>query len=246
MKTVTVYCLPYTGASATYFYAWQRRLPEWISICPIEPAGRGDRMEEPFYADFDEAVQDMEGRIQEHLTPPYLLLGSCMGAILCYELALLLRRKGAASPSHLVALGQGCPARRNEFARLAGLNDEQLIRKVRGMGGDPERRLDDPELSAFYLPVSRADCRIYDDYVPSRERLSCPITVIGGSEDPLNPPFALEEWRDYTEGPLAVQLVDGGHYFMERQSDAILKTLLTLSRQAWEEAATRECSRLCK
>lgn len=229
MKILPVYCLPYTGTSASCFYAWQRQLPEWIVIRPVELAGRGDRMEEPFYASFEEALEDIEQQIRPELSSPYMLLGNCMGAILCYELAIRLQQHGAPLPCHLMVIGQGAPARRCEFVRLASLPDSQLIQKVRQMGGDPEGRLDDPELSAFYLPVLRADCRIYDDYIPSNQRLNCPIAVIGGSRDTLNPPSALEEWKDCTTSRLTVDLMDGGHYFVEDHTEEILATLLDIA-----------------
>ena len=231
MQTLPVYCLPYTGTSASCFYAWQRRLPDWIAIRPIELAGRGDRMDEPFYDFFDEAVEDIERQIRPGLSTPYMLLGHCMGAVLCYELAVRLRQDRAPLPCHLMAIGQGAPARRCEFARLASLPDSQLIQKVREMGGDPEGRLDDPELSAFFLPVLRADCRIYDDYAPSNQRLECPIAVIGGRSDALNPPAARWEWRDYTISQLTVQQMDGGHYFAEDHTEEILASLLDIARR---------------
>ena len=233
MKTVKLFCLPYTGTSASYFYTWQRFLPAWVTLRPIELAGRGERMGEEFYASFSQAVEDLFERICSELSVPYLLLGNCMGAILCYEIALCMQRHKRPAPGCMVALGQGAPGRRGEFARLASLSDARLIDKVREMGGDPEHRLDDPELVGFYLPVLRADCRIYDGYLPKKDaKLSCNIAVVGGQSDPLSSREALEEWRDYTEGAVWVQTLPGGHYFAEEQTSAMIDLVLSLAEKA--------------
>ncbi|MFX6258389.1 thioesterase domain-containing protein, partial [Acinetobacter baumannii] len=39
--SLQLFCLPYSGASATLFRRWQPSLPGWIRLLPLELPGRG-------------------------------------------------------------------------------------------------------------------------------------------------------------------------------------------------------------
>jgi len=43
--SLTLFCLPYSGASAMFYSPWRRKLPEWLNVRPLELPGRGMRMD---------------------------------------------------------------------------------------------------------------------------------------------------------------------------------------------------------
>ena len=84
-----LFCIPYAGGSATMYNRWSTNLSDDIELVPIELAGRGHRMEEPFYPSFDHAVQDIQQVIaQKRNHDHFALFGHSMGALLAYESAV--------------------------------------------------------------------------------------------------------------------------------------------------------------
>ena len=49
--SLQLFCLPYSGASATLFLRWQPSLPGWIRLLPLELPGRGLRFGEALHTD---------------------------------------------------------------------------------------------------------------------------------------------------------------------------------------------------
>jgi len=226
MKKVRLFCFSYTGASASYYFAWNKSLANEIELLPIEMAGRGSRMDEEFYSTFQGAVEDLYCIIESKLDSPYILLGNCMGGILCYELAVKILQLNKPLPSHMIIIGQGAPEFCSEFVKLNNLSEQELIYKIRQMGGDKEHKLDDPEIASFFLPVLRADCRIFDSYkLKNVNKILSDITVIGGKRDPINNYDSFIKWDNYTDGSVNTILINEDHYFIESQASFIIETI---------------------
>ncbi|EHP40326.1 linear gramicidin dehydrogenase, type II thioesterase [Cupriavidus basilensis OR16] len=66
MAALQLFCLPHAGASATTYLRWRRLLPADIALVPLEPPGRGARLDEPLLRDFEalaSAMTDMACRV---------------------------------------------------------------------------------------------------------------------------------------------------------------------------------------
>jgi surfactin synthase thioesterase subunit len=57
--------------------------------------------------------------------------------------------------------------------------------------------------------------------------LSCPIPVLGGSDDPLVSEADLQEWRSRTSAEFSVQILRGGHFYL-RDRQRLFATLRPL------------------
>ena len=111
---IRLFCVPYAGGSALVYKPWiadfQR---QGIELIPLEMKGRGSRITESFYADFEEAKEDLLQMIYQYLEEsdhPFAFLGHSMGSLLAYELALSVSEKGFI-PSHLFLSGGQPPLR---------------------------------------------------------------------------------------------------------------------------------------
>ena len=109
-----LFCLPYAGGvSENVFGRWAQMLPASIQVCPIELPGRGRRAGEEAIGDVKELARAL-ARGLPLADKPYAVFGTCLGAIIGYELVREVERSGCAplpavfmpaavSPPHLYA-----------------------------------------------------------------------------------------------------------------------------------------------
>ncbi len=82
-----MFCFSHAGGTVRHFYKWKRQQQFDIEIIPIELAGRGGRVKEPFYKNMESAVQDLYNKIVKQIDEtPYVILGHSMGGILAFEI----------------------------------------------------------------------------------------------------------------------------------------------------------------
>lgn len=224
---VRLFCIPYSGASAAVYARWPFLVPTAIAVHPVELPGRGTRADEPFDTDphrlADRLAEELADRHRlEDPAVPYALFGHSLGALVAYELAHALIRRGAGSPRLLVASGTSAPAMRDDRDWRRPRSDSELIADLRAMGGTPEEVIASPELMEMVLPVLRADFLMCGAYAfRPREPLPCPIRVLGGEQDDV-PGDALEGWRRETAGGFGLSLFPGGHFFIQAHQGAVL------------------------
>lgn len=77
-----LYCLPYSGASAMVYAKWQRLLPAWLRVCPLELPGRGRRYAEALCTDIHLLGQRLADELVANAEQgePYALYGHSLGA----------------------------------------------------------------------------------------------------------------------------------------------------------------------
>ncbi|MCG8907010.1 MULTISPECIES: thioesterase II family protein [Pseudomonas] len=227
-----LFCLPYSGASAMVYARWKRQLPNWIEACPVELPGRGRRFAESLQTDLRALASQLADEIAARLDQPYALFGHSLGGLLAFELAHALRERGLPRPQALFASAASAPARRDSHRELAQeQSDAQLIERMRRLGGTPEAVFADEEMLRLTLPVMRADfllCGLYD-YRP-RAPLACPIHVFGGKADRLSVD-SLSAWQDETSAGFSLEMLDGGHFFLNTGEARLLELLLGHLRQ---------------
>ena len=92
-----LFCFPHAGGSASIYLKWNNVLGDnlELEIIPLEYKGHGFRMDEDFYVDFNEMVEDMLSYTLNKLNPDesFMLFGHSMGAYVAFKIANLLRKK---------------------------------------------------------------------------------------------------------------------------------------------------------
>ena len=222
-----LFCLPYAGGAASVYRSWAEMLPADVEVCPVQLPGRGSRFREaPF-----RKVADLVPALAEGLLPlldlPFALFGHSMGAVVAFELARELRRRGADAPVLLALSGHQAPLRPDAEPPFAHLPDAEFLEEVRRRyDGIPPEVLAEEELLQLLLPVLRADIQVLETYAYVKEPpLECPISCFGGEDDPHVSLADLDAWRDETCGPLQVRTFPGGHFFVDSARAEVLHAL---------------------
>ncbi len=248
MDTLNLYCIPYSGSSATIFYKWRARLPSQIRVVALELAGRGSRMREAPYDSVPEAVHDLHALLKRsHNNGPYAIFGHSLGGLLAFELAhTLLDNNELPPPSHMFFSGCRPPQDRPEEEMIHALPDQEFMKRIFALGGTSVSLVDNVQLLKLFLPIIRADYRIYETYVYSDRRrpFDCPITVMTGDRDTLVLPKSPEGWRIHTTKTCnEIVFKDAGHFFIEdKLDDSIQAVVHALCETALpcERAAVRD------
>jgi surfactin synthase thioesterase subunit len=225
-------CLPYAGGSASLYLPW-RQCPELlapaIEVCAVELPGRGVRLGEPPVSDMTALCDGLAAAIEPLLDGvPLALFGYSMGARIAFELA----RRFDGRVAHLFAAGSAAPGVRPRYGPsgdrrpTAQLTDDEFKQRLRDLGGTPSEILDDAELMARVVPVVRADFVLLEQYrVEPQSRVSCPVTVFSGIDDPGASPIAAAAWELRTTAACRIVELEAGHFFLDSHRDLLVREI---------------------
>uniref|UniRef100_A0A7S1RZV7 Thioesterase domain-containing protein n=1 Tax=Alexandrium catenella TaxID=2925 RepID=A0A7S1RZV7_ALECA len=200
------------AGSAHNFSKWPKMLgeccpPETWQVCEVRYPGRSSRMKEPNATAAREIATAAAEAIKKAGPPmPTVLFGFSFGAILAYETAVLLSKRGLAPHGLVVASAEhpGWEWRRwgvgAEGAPTRDTSDEAFEKVLKDKGGT-DVILNQPEMKKMYLPVIRSDMIMEEAYgaaLPQHEKLPCPIVVFRGKECPLIPRADVDPWLELT------------------------------------------------
>src|SRR6266540_6898354 len=211
-----LFCLPWSGASASVFRSWAAAMPDDIELISIQLPGRGNRRAEPASVRLAPIAGQVARAIHAELRAspgPFALFGHSLGALLAYEVSR--RLAGLDHRPELVVLSGGRVPGRPPGTALHRLGDADLVGAVERMGGTPASRLHDPEFMAYFLPLVRTDLTAYETYRSAfPASLREPVSVWAGSEDWYAPVDEVARWRHHCGPAFRKRVFSGGHYFI--------------------------------
>jgi surfactin synthase thioesterase subunit/glycosyltransferase involved in cell wall biosynthesis len=168
--------------------------------------GRGARLAEAPFQRMEPLIQALASAVEPYLVHHYSFLGHSFGAIVAFELACELRRRGLPLPSQLIASSARAPQFRRNHTPPPEPSDTQLLREA----GLP----DDAAIRHSVLPALRADTHIYRHYVYREEPpLPMPIVALGGVDDANVTRAHLDAWREQTTSTFVMRQFPGGHFY---------------------------------
>jgi len=229
-----LFCLPHAGSGASTFHPWSSALPAFVQICPVQLPGRESRISEPLYTGIEPLVDAMDRELQPWLDIPYAIFGHSMGALLAFEWARRLQRKGSSMPAWLFLSGRSAPDLSEDTKPQHSLSDREFVEKLTSLyNGIPREFLRDQELMEVFLPILRADFAVVESYRFREDKpLGCPITVFAGSEDATVTWDRIRAWKRQAGRSFAIQLFPGGHFYPHPPLlRAISSTLTELTSQ---------------
>ncbi|MFI6066608.1 thioesterase II family protein [Micromonospora sp. NPDC051227] len=219
-------CFPYAGGGASVFASWPAGTGPDIEVCAVQLPGREARLGQPPFRDVRTLVSAVEAGVGSLLDEPFALFGHSMGALVAYEFARRLAARGRPAPAHVFVSARPGPHLPRPWPGAHLLPDDKFIDRIREMGGTPAQVLGDARLMRLVLPVLRADFAVNDEYVHRPgPLLSCPVTALGGLDDPQAPPSALTAWQRHTSGPFRLRLFSGGHFYLREHRDELLRVV---------------------
>jgi pyochelin biosynthesis protein PchC len=224
-ETHRLVCFPYAGGTAKYYLPYARALSDHAEVLAIQYPGRQERRDEPPIDDLDELTRQIVDALLPLTDRPMTFFGHSMGAALAFEVARQLEAKGIVLAALFVS-GRRAPSR-HRVERTHLLDEARLLASVHQLAG-PNANL--PGFDTFArnaLPLIRVDYRAAEtyEYTPGPP-LTCPITALTGDADPLATIDEVASWRDHTTAPFTLQVLPGGHFYLDTHHPH-LQSLLT-------------------
>ncbi|HKV37778.1 MAG TPA: thioesterase domain-containing protein, partial [Blastocatellia bacterium] len=193
---------------------------------PVQLPGRANRIVDAPHLDAITMASDVAEGIGAYLDMPYAFFGHSMGAMLSYELVVLLRKRRMTGPLRLFISARRAPNVPYTDAAVYDLPEDEFINELRRLKGTPPEVFESPELLELLLPVLRADFQVCQTYRNSGDSpLDVPITVFGALDDTEVSRPALEEWRRWTSVSFAIHMLPGDHFFLHSRKPLLLNLL---------------------
>ncbi|MGH9360354.1 MAG: thioesterase II family protein, partial [Thermoanaerobaculia bacterium] len=209
-----LFCLPYAGGGASIYRAWRGELPAGVELCPVQLPGRETRLREPPFTRLEPLVAALADALP-FAALPFAFFGHSMGALVAFELARELRRRGGPEPLHLFLSGRRGPLVPSREEPIYDLPEAQFLERLRQLNGMPEEVLGHGELMALLLPLLRADFALHETWSHRPEEpLAAGISAFGGLADPEVTREDLEGWRGETRGRFHLRSFPGDHFFL--------------------------------
>ncbi|HEY1017217.1 MAG TPA: alpha/beta fold hydrolase [Herpetosiphonaceae bacterium] len=222
-----LFCFPYAGGGASMYRTWATAVPADIDLCSVQLPGRENRIAHTPISRWHPLVETLAAELGPFLDRPFAFFGYSMGALISFELARALAQANAPAPAHMHVAAYRAPQLPSATPAIHHLADAQFIAELRQLKGSPEDVLNNAELMELILPVLRADFAVCETHsCAPGPLLSCPLTVLGGLDDPLAPRASLEAWATHTSGAFQVRMYPGGHFFWHRAGDLLFNEVL--------------------
>lgn len=215
---VRLICFPPAGGGASAFYQWSRLLGPSVAVGAVQLPGRENRLRQAPAGSLNEIVVSVMSELEGADPLSTVIFGHSMGAILAFELARQFRRRGRAPVRRLVVSGRPAPhlpSRAPSISHLA--RSHLLLRAAEVYGGIPAAVLGDPEMAELAASALKADLAMIERYDHvAEEPLDCPITALGGADDPWVTAAELSAWREHTRSAFSFAQHTGDHFYYRR------------------------------
>jgi surfactin synthase thioesterase subunit/glycosyltransferase involved in cell wall biosynthesis len=215
-----LFCFPHAGGGASTLAA--------PFVVPVRLPGREARLAEAPFDRMEPLIAALATAIDGYLDGrPFAFFGHSMGAIVAFELARELRRRGRPQPQMLIASSARGPRYRLNHVPPPGPTDEELLAELRRLAGTRASLIDHPAAVRAILPALRADAALYRRYIYQPEPpLDLPIRAYGGVDDPHITEEHLAAWSQETTATFAMRRFPGGHFYLNDQRDQLLAALI--------------------
>ena len=241
---IRLFCFPYAGGNPAIFREWCGALGGRAELFAMQLPGRGVRFAEAPLRSVGLIVHHLANAILPLMDRPCVFFGHSNGALICYELARELARRGEPGPEHVIVSAKRAPHLPRLGPVVFDLPDAQFIEVLRDYEGTPPEVLSDAELLACLLPAIRADFGLSDLYQHRAGfPLACDMTLFGSLNDRYVPFDDLLAWREQCKGRSATKVFDGGHFFLHQHAAHLIAevalVLDAVARQAPASGAAR-------
>jgi len=225
--SLRLFCLPYAGGGASVFRKWKEFLAPNIELFAIQLPGRESRYSEPPIQDLSLLIQEIANSIMNFGHCPFAIYGHSLGGSLAFELTLELERKGF-YPEYLFISGRQSPGHISLRSPIGHLPDDQFLNELAQYKSTPPEILQNHEFIKILLPMLKADFSIAEKctHEPNKKVLA-DLIAIGSYKDIWLLPTSLEGWGDYTTGKFSTQWFDGGHLFLNENTQSLVDFIMS-------------------
>jgi medium-chain acyl-[acyl-carrier-protein] hydrolase len=191
----------------------------------VQYPGREARAGEQPLSSIEQLVDALVSAMRSQLDRPFVFFGHSMGALIAFELTRALYEAHGAKPEHVFL--SGAPAPHLALAtRIADLSSAQFLRQLVRLNGIPREVFASPELLRCVLPVMRADFAALEGYIyRAGPALPCPLTVLGGEQDPRVCAVRLSGWSQHASVYFSSHMFPGDHFFVRSAQAGVLRAM---------------------
>lgn len=230
-------CFPHAGGTPLTFRNWPRWVSDDIAVEAVSYPGRLERIDEEPVDDMLHLLETFEEAYYAAPPRPTVFFGHSMGAAIAHEMTLRLAGTPW-RPLLLVVSGRAAP----HLAKgrgVAAQGDEAIVADVVHLSPDSAKAMAEPELRELLLPAIRADYALIDAYpMQTRPVVDIPILALGGANDPIVTSQEARQWEGYTNGIFAYREFEGDHFFLNKDTAAVIRTVEKMTRLVEETNAT--------
>ncbi|MFI6013674.1 thioesterase II family protein [Streptomyces sp. NPDC051243] len=234
--------LHHAGGSAIAYRELAKSLGGKFRTLTPDLPGRGASLGQKPCRSAGEAVGFCLDALDAQGVLPDAVFGHSMGAVVAFELAAELERRG--TPVTWLGLSAVRPPSLSPLARTRRdlWDDARLVDFMRDLGGTPEELLQDPDVVDYLLEVIRPDLELVDTYVCGTQApLDTVAEIFHGRADPLLDGVETRHWEEYFRHAVNGHSWPGGHFYLFG-SEGELATVITTSfdRALARKARVRE------
>ena len=226
-EVVQLFCIPYAGGKAELFQQFASCMPETVSVIPIEYAGHGNRIREPFYETFSAMAADVAAEIRKLRDPsmPYALFGYSMGSVVAYEIAT--RGLLTEQPARLFFASHEAPGTSwdsMDYAEVDDLTFARLIVEFGGFDRFEEKFLQNKFFRKMIFQPIREDYRLIADYHWEEVKpLTIPASFFYAPEDVA--PEKAKLWQQRFKEPMEFFEIGENHFFIREHAEELAKII---------------------
>jgi surfactin synthase thioesterase subunit len=211
---------PHAGAAAASYRRLAIALAAGGDTFVVQYPRRAERLHHPA----PDTIHDLARGLFEagpwHRAAPLRLFGHSMGAVVAFEFARIVERRGI--PVHKLWVSAGPPPSTVSARPQLPTSTGPLLADLANMGGTDPRLLADEEFAALLADATRCDYRVLNRYeCGDGARIRADIHAIGGRHDRRVEAKSLHRWADHTQGSFALSLFDGGHFYINEHTNTV-------------------------
>jgi surfactin synthase thioesterase subunit/aryl carrier-like protein len=223
---LNLFCFHPIGGNASLYREWSEGLPSDIAVLPVQFPGREARFKEPPVTQFNPLIETLAEVLLHKLDKPFAFYGHSFGVLISFELAHFLRHKYALSPQHLF-LGGLYPPENFVSQPIWSAPPEQILNYyLSEISEIPQSVREDETVFKELMLTFKADIQLALDYhYSSKEKLTCPLSVFGGIDDPIASEQEILQWRNYTFSAFKWQMFPGKHLFLRDSQKLLLEAI---------------------
>lgn len=212
---VLVFCFHHAGGSASAFRKWTEKNSDKIAFVPVELPGKGCRISEPYNYDMDSVAElAADAIISFSGSRKFVLYGHSMGSAIAFKVACELEQKFDDRPLALIVSGRHSPCIHLRDRYSTDMDDSELIKELKLMGGTSQEILENEEVLRVLLPFIKNDYKLNESFSYNGDMINIPIISYSGSMDKDATIEMAEAWQEVTSKPIEKYECYGNHFFI--------------------------------
>lgn len=221
-KRLRLFCFPYAGGSASLFESWANAFED-VEVLAVQLPGRSNRIDEDPLESVSLIVTGLLGELADVVDLPFVFFGHSNGALLCFELARELQRRGIDGLMHIILSAKRALHLPRTRPDRYDLPYDRFIDELRSINGTAEEFLRNPELMKLFVPMIRADFKVNETHRYDADvRLKCPASLFAGALDVDISRADMLAWHDIIDSDdIRYTTFPGDHFFIHSQQPLV-------------------------